>query len=56
MTRYTVTTDVVTSPGGRRMVLIQLPEGHLLVTAEDADRIAAMIAATADDLRTELTT
>lgn len=50
---HRVETDVVTSPDGRRMVLIQLPDGHLLLTASDARFFAAMVAATADDLDAE---
>lgn len=48
-----VETDVVTSPDGRRMVLIQLPDGHVLVTAEDARTIAGMIESTAYELEVE---
>jgi hypothetical protein len=41
--RFKVEVDPTVAPDGQEMVLLQLPDGHILMTAEDARRVAAML-------------
>jgi hypothetical protein len=47
---FAVEVRPATAPDGRILILLQLPYGHMLLTPEDARRVAAMLSGVADEL------
>lgn len=53
---FEIQVDVVTAPDGRRMVMLQLPHGHVLVTAVDALMVASLLVEASQRLTREWST
>jgi hypothetical protein len=48
--RFPIEVSATTAPDGRTMVLLQLPDGHVLMTSDDARKIAALLTLTAEEV------
>lgn len=47
--RFPIEVSATTAPDGRTMVLLQLPDGHVLMTPNDARKVAALLTLTAEE-------